>query len=263
MRYSAAAAKLAAPVNAIRTNSMLRTRPIRNPVLLLTLLSAVLVGCSDNDIATERAGGTASQEVGGANGTAPGTRAQAEDVPPPGAVTDLRGPLAEEGDASPAVTAITAITEEDQPPALEWDALIPDDYRPDKLMEQFELDDLSDDDPRAAELMQKLKELWDKAPVREDLDGRQVRLPGFVVPVEADEQETTAFLLVPYYGACVHVPPPPANQTVYVVTETGKGTRPELFDVIWVSGTMSVKRIDNDIAEAGYTLYASDIAPYE
>ncbi len=146
---------------------------------------------------------------------------------------------------------------------LEWDALIPEDFRPDKLMEEFQVEDMADDDPRAQELMDRLKEVWDQAPVREDLDGRLVKLPGFVVPVEADADETTGFLLVPYYGACVHVPPPPANQTVYVVTETGKGTRPELFDVIWVTGTMSVKRIDNDIAEAGYTLYANDIAPYD
>lgn len=146
---------------------------------------------------------------------------------------------------------------------LEWDALIPDDYRPDKLMADYGIDSLADDDPRAAELMDKLRELWDQAPVREDLDGQQIKLPGFIVPVEADDEETTGFLLVPYYGACIHVPPPPANQTVYVVTEAGKGTAPELFDVIWVTGTMSVNRVANDIAEAGYTLYATDIAPYE
>jgi len=50
---------------------------------------------------------------------------------------------------------------------------------------------------------------------------------------------------------------------VYVITETGKGTSAGLFDVVWVSGTMSVKRIENDIAEAGYTLYATQIEPYE
>lgn len=146
---------------------------------------------------------------------------------------------------------------------IEWDALIPDDYRPDKLMAEFDIDALSDDDPRAAELMARLKALWDEAPVREELDGNAVKLPGFVVPVEGDEKETTGFLLVPYYGACIHVPPPPANQTVYVLTEKGKGAPPGLFDVVWVTGTMSVQRISNDIAEAGYTLYASDVAPYE
>ncbi len=146
---------------------------------------------------------------------------------------------------------------------LEWDALIPDDYRPDALMQEYNVDELEDDDPRTAELMAKLRELWDQAPVREDLDGAAIKLPGFVVPVEGDAEETTSFLLVPYYGACIHVPPPPANQTVYVLTEPGKGTRPGLFDVVWVTGTMSVKRTENDIAEAGYTLYATDVSAYE
>ncbi len=177
-------------------------------------------------------------------------------------------PPAQEGPRAPAAGAAMA-AEAPAAPAdgtveeLEWDALVPPDYLPDKLLEEYRLDELEDDDPRAAELMDKLRELWDQAPVREDLDGRTIRLPGFVVPVEADENETTGFLLVPYYGACIHVPPPPANQTVYVIAEAGKGTRPELFDVVWVTGTMSVKRIDNDIAEAGYTIYASEIAPYE
>jgi hypothetical protein len=166
-------------------------------------------------------------------------------------------------ETAPAIgTPVPRITTGDQR-EIEWDDLIPDDYQPEKLLADLNLDDLADDDPRAREAMEKLTALWDQAPVREALDGMEIKLPGFVVPVEADENETTGFLLVPYYGACVHVPPPPANQTVYVLTEVGKGARPELFDVIWVSGTMSVKRIDNDIAEAGYTLYASAIEPYE
>lgn len=146
---------------------------------------------------------------------------------------------------------------------LEWDALIPDDYQPEKLLAEMQLDDLADDDPRAAEYAARLKTLWDDAPVRSDLDGSLIRLPGFVVPVETSNGETTGFLLVPYYGACIHVPPPPANQTVYVLTEAGTGFRPELFEVVWVTGTMSVARIENDVAEAGYTLYASSIEPYE
>jgi hypothetical protein len=178
-------------------------------------------------------------------------------------IGDLSSPAADAGadtDASQRdeAAAIGAAASE-----LEWDALIPDDYQPDKLMSDLNIDELSDDDPRAEEVMEKLRALWDEAPVREDLDGAAVKLPGFVVPVEADAKETTGFLLVPYYGACVHVPPPPANQTVYVISETGKGARPELFDVVWVSGTMSVKRVENDIAEAGYTLYATQIEPYE
>lgn len=146
---------------------------------------------------------------------------------------------------------------------IDWDSLIPEDFRPDRLMEEYQVGDLEDDDPRAAELMDRLKELWDQAPVRTDLDGEQVILPGFVVPVESDSEETTGFLLVPYYGACVHVPPPPANQTVYVKAEPGQGTRPKLFDVVSVTGTLRVERVENELAAAGYTLQAVRIEPYE
>ena len=146
---------------------------------------------------------------------------------------------------------------------IEWDSLIPEDYQPDKILARYDLDNLTDDDPRAAQLQAELQELWDKAPVRPELDGRSVKLPGFVVPVETDAEETTGFLLVPYYGACIHVPPPPANQTVYVVAKPGEGTKPAVFDIVWVTGDMSVTRIDNDVAEAGYTIYASKIEPYE
>jgi len=215
--------------------------------LAALLFTALLAACSDESPQTTQRAVQPS----------PAVQATPPAVPEPPAITDLRTTPDAEGQPP---------TAKQGPPAereLEWDALIPDDFRPDKLMSEFQIEDLSDDDPRAAEFMAKLKELWDKAPVREDLDGAEVRLPGFVVPVEADERETTGFLLVPYYGACIHVPPPPANQTVYVITEAGKGTPPELFDVVWVTGIMSTKRIENDMAEAGYTLYASSVEPYE
>ena len=157
----------------------------------------------------------------------------------------------------PAVAADAGVKE------IDWDSLIPDDYSPEKLLAEYQPENMEDDDPRAAELMEKLRKLWDEAPVRPELDGRVVKLPGFTVPLEGDSEETSSFLLVPYYGACIHVPPPPANQTVFVLTEPGKGTRLGEFDVVWVTGTMSVKRMDNDLAEAGYTLYATEIVPYE
>ncbi len=104
---------------------------------------------------------------------------------------------------------------------IEWDALIPEDWRPDTLMDEYNAEDLSDDDPRAQQLLEKLKALWKEAPVVPTLEGRLVKLPGFVVPLEMDEKKIDQFLLVPYYGACIHVPPPPANQTVHVVTKVG------------------------------------------
>ncbi len=146
---------------------------------------------------------------------------------------------------------------------IEWDALIPEDWRPEVLMDQHNADDLSDDHPRAQELLDKLKALWKEAPIVPALEGQRVKLPGFVVPLEMDAKKIDQFLLVPYYGACIHVPLPPANQTVHVVTPEGKGFEGTLFDVVWVTGTMRVERLSSDLAEAGYRLEEAAVVPYE
>ncbi len=146
---------------------------------------------------------------------------------------------------------------------IEWDSLIPEDWRPDALMAKYNVDELSDDDPRAQQLLDELKALWKEAPVVPALEGQRVKLPGFVVPLEMDAKKINQFLLVPYYGACIHVPPPPANQTVHVVTREGKAYEGQLFDAVWVTGTMRVERLSSDLAEAGYRLEEAAVVPYE
>jgi hypothetical protein len=147
---------------------------------------------------------------------------------------------------------------------LEWDAMIPEDYRPDKIMAQFgDINELSDDDPRAQQILDQLQEAWNAAPVVESLDGKRVKLPGFVVPIEGDGKKLSEFLLVPYYGACIHVPPPPANQTVYVKVPKADAKIRKAFDTVWVTGILSAKSFDSDLATAGYQLEAEEVAPYE
>jgi hypothetical protein len=149
---------------------------------------------------------------------------------------------------------------------IDWDRLIPVEWQPETLLEGFDLDaldEMDDDDPRAMELMDKLMALWAEAPIVEELDGRRVRLPGFVVPLELDERRMTEFLLVPYYGACIHVPPPPANQTIHVVAPEGREYIGELFDTVWVTGTLRVIRTSSDLAEAGYRIDVTEIEPYD
>jgi hypothetical protein len=146
---------------------------------------------------------------------------------------------------------------------IEWDALIPQDWQPETLIGDVDIENLSDDDPRAQQLLDKLKALWDKAPIVPALEGQRVKLPGFVVPLEMDATKIDQFLLVPYYGACIHVPPPPANQTVHVVPREGKAFEGQLFDVVWVTGTMRVERLSSDLAEAGYRLEDASVVPYE
>jgi len=96
--------------------------------------------------------------------------------------------------------------------------------------------------------------------VRSDWDGQRVRLPGFIVPLEHQGTRVVSFMLVPFVGACVHVPPPPANQLVYVTTETPYDSR-GMFESVRVTGTFSVSRIYTGIAEAGYVIAADRIEP--
>lgn len=151
---------------------------------------------------------------------------------------------------------------------LEWTDLIPKGFNPDEIFEQYQkkynIDELPDDDPRLVELTNKLNEMWKSSPVNMALNGKVVKLPGYVVPLETDGRKSSQFLLVPYYGACIHVPPPPANQTVYVTTQDKKGAAiRKMFDVVWVTGMMKAEKLSTDMADAGYTIDAIKVEPYE
>ncbi|WP_413401165.1 DUF3299 domain-containing protein [Pseudoalteromonas sp. KJ71-7] len=100
------------------------------------------------------------------------------------------------------------------------------------------------------------------APVVKALDGQSVSLPGFVVPLEGDSELITEFLLVPYFGACIHVPPPPPNQLVHV---TIKGGVPidSLYDAIVVTGVIKTQTWSGEIAQVGYQMQAVGVAPFE
>ena len=97
--------------------------------------------------------------------------------------------------------------------------------------------------------------------VRTDWNGQIVRLPGFMVPIDYEGTGVTAFVLVPYVGACVHVPPPPANQLVFVTTQTPYESD-GLFEPVNVIGMFGVSSLSTHIAEIGYALSADEILPY-
>ncbi|MCY1442256.1 hypothetical protein D9M71_586190 [compost metagenome] len=95
------------------------------------------------------------------------------------------------------------------------------------------------------------------------LDGQQVKLPGYIVPLEVSEEgRTTEFLLVPYYGACIHVPPPPSNQIVHIFSEIGVKVE-DLYQPYWIEGQMQVKATSSELADAGYQMEAEKIYAYE
>jgi hypothetical protein len=90
--------------------------------------------------------------------------------------------------------------------------------------------------------------------VVQELDGERVRIPGYVLPFEYSESgKITEFLLVPYFGACIHTPPPPPNQLVYVTAETPTALGNQ-WDAIWATGVLRTKSNMNDLGDAAYTL---------
>lgn len=97
--------------------------------------------------------------------------------------------------------------------------------------------------------------------VRTDWNGRTVRLAGFIVPVDFEGSGVTAFLLVPFVGACVHVPPPPANQLVFVTTAKPYETD-GLFEAVTVTGMFGTAATSTQLAQVGYALSADNIEPF-
>lgn len=98
--------------------------------------------------------------------------------------------------------------------------------------------------------------------VKKELHGQQVRLPGFMVPLGGDENKVTEFLLVPYFGACMHTPPPPSNQIVYVNYPTG--VHPDmLYDPVWIEGPIKVGEVESELAVSGYSMKAKNVSLYK
>lgn len=108
---------------------------------------------------------------------------------------------------------------------------------------------------------------WDAGPARASdlvtaLDGAWVALPGYVVPLNLLKEGTTEFLLAPFVGACIHVPPPPPNQIVLVnIAEPHWFDR--MFEAVAVTGVMRVEPASSRLAEVGYQLEARRIASFD
>ena len=99
--------------------------------------------------------------------------------------------------------------------------------------------------------------------VREEFDQVTVRIPGFLVPIDFDDDlKITTLFLVPYFGACIHLPPPPPNQIIYIHYPEGIELD-NLYEPFWVEGTLSTSLIENEIAVSAYSIDADAISPYE
>lgn len=146
---------------------------------------------------------------------------------------------------------------------VSWLELVPPDWKPQERIDQKRAASLKDDDALAQELMKELREILDTAPTVPRLDGAKIRMPGYIVPLETGDKGLREFLLVPYFGACIHTPPPPANQIVHV-TASSPVSKFGSMSAVWVSGTLRVMRRDSGaMGISGYTLNLAHIEAYK
>jgi hypothetical protein len=149
---------------------------------------------------------------------------------------------------------------------LQWDDLIPDDFvqpeNPFISMSQEEIDKLMDGSPESQAEMAKLQEAFNYAPVVPELSGKRVKIPAYITPLEYNPDNTVKeFLLVPYVGACIHVPPPPANQIVHAVAPEAIKLD-NMYDPVWAVGVIHAETTKSDLAESGYRLDVEEVMPY-
>ena len=137
---------------------------------------------------------------------------------------------------------------------IQWEDLIPPGVPYSEIIGEGEIDAINDTwnpifDENATKLNPALNDAY-------------VRLPGFIVPLELEKDGVREFVLAPYQGACIHTPPPPPNQLVFVQALT-PWPSDNMWDAIWVVGRMKNNLTQTDIAQTGYAMIAEHIELYQ
>lgn len=166
-------------------------------------------------------------------------------------------------------TLAFAASKENTAPEIEeinWDTLIPDDYDASEKINELkeQLRQFRDNDPEAMMIYGNIQAELDNAPVNIALDGKIIKMPGFIAPLEVANGVVSEFLLVPYYGACIHLPPPPMNQTVLIKADKGQGIKFEDVNLpVWITGKLKAVEERTDIGAAGYRIEKAKVEIYK
>ena len=153
---------------------------------------------------------------------------------------------------------------------LEWDEMMPEGYV-ESLIKLSETSSFSatdtfsfdDDTEEAQNAYNELRNNLASAPIVHELDNQLVKIAGFIVPLDFDFDSETFqnFLLVPYFGACIHTPPPPSNQIVHVTSKTALNQ--EWLDyAVWASGLLTTQSKDSQQGFAGYSMHDVSLEEY-
>ena len=104
-----------------------------------------------------------------------------------------------------------------------------------------------------------------------ELNGKNIRIPGYLLPLEFEDKKVVEFLLVPWVGACIHTPPPPANQIVHVKLNKGFDIGDNAFTPVWVNGVMKTEKNNPELSfvdgkqniDVSYVMQAEEVEIYE
>nr|WP_241664496.1 DUF3299 domain-containing protein [Ningiella ruwaisensis] len=161
--------------------------------------------------------------------------------------------------------AMHAVASDTEYAEIEWIQLMPADdlealMNPPEFLSGIE-DGASDDNletlselGKTNEAAKRFEEALTSTRVIEAFDQARIRIPGFIVPLASNEaQRVTAFFIVPYFGACLHLPPPPPNQIIYAEHQTGIELN-SLQDAFWFEGTILIDNTENELGQSAYTM---------
>ncbi len=144
---------------------------------------------------------------------------------------------------------------------VSWDDLMPKGWMPSAPQELEFFEDEAFDNGALGSQLEALPKT-EVAPVVQSLDEQKLKLPGYIIPIKYNAGSVSEFLLVPYVGACIHTPPPPENQIVYVSLKKPMATN-DMWAPVWVSGVMKVKLSMTELATAGYHMTEAVTKAYE
>lgn len=175
---------------------------------------------------------------------------------------------------SVALSSAVAKEESSQYQELEWTQLMPEDdlealmNPPDYLAEiqdgsqQDSLDAFGEKE-FSSDKAQRFQEALTSTTVIEEFANKSIRIPGFVVPLATTEdQRVTEFFIVPYFGACLHMPPPPPNQIIYASVKEGIEIR-SLYEPLWFEGLLIIEMTKNATGASAYRLKVDNFFPYD
>lgn len=151
---------------------------------------------------------------------------------------------------------------------VSWEDLLPRGFSSDEIYARYEarLSALEDGSPQADAIYAEMQAEYDanSDAINGELDGEKVNLAGFVAPLSYQDDIVTEFLLVPYFGACIHVPAPPPNQTVLVTVDEASGlSLDDTWGPVWVAGTLVIDQAATDLATASYTMTDATSGVYD